>query len=262
MGRSQPAHSRLGHPERVPALGAPRRDALGAVVGTAVAEATGREKRVDPVLPRTGGPAGNALLTAWTAWVLLLGSIAELLTLVNLRGLITWHVAIGALLVPPALAKTGSTCWRMARYYVGSTPYREAGPPPTLLRILGPLVVVSTLGLLGTGVLLVLLGPDSSHSALLSFAGFGLDWVTVHKGFFAVWVVATGLHVLGRLLPAVRITFAFGTSGPVPGAWTRVLLLAATIAAAIALAVVLVHAEGSWTSFEHFRFDHGRPDGD
>jgi hypothetical protein len=225
----------------------------------AVGEAMGRERRHDPVLPHTGGPAGNALLTTWTALLLLVGSVAELLTLIDLRGLISWHIAIGALLVPPAVMKTASTGWRMARYYVGSAPYREAGPPPTLLRLLGPLVVVSTVGLLGSGVLLVLLGPVTSHQHVFSVFGFGLDWVGVHQGFFAVWCVATGLHVLGRLVPAVRIAVDSG-GGQVPGAWTRALLLAGMVACAVALAVILVHVEGSWASFHHFHFGDGGPD--
>ena len=57
----------------------------------------------------SGGPAGNAVLTAWTGLTLLVPGVAELLTLFDVRGLITWHVAMGALLVPPALVKTGST---------------------------------------------------------------------------------------------------------------------------------------------------------
>ena len=131
---------------------------LQRAVADTLAEASGRDARENPVLPGTGGPAGNALLTAWTALVLLVVSIGELLTLFDVRGLISWHVALGALLVPPAAMKTASTTWRMASYYLGSTPYREAGPPPLLMRLLGPLVVLSTLGLLGTGVLLVLWG--------------------------------------------------------------------------------------------------------
>jgi len=53
------------------------------------------------------------------AGALLVASVAELLTLVNVNGLLSWHVAIGALLVPPALMKTTSTGWRTARYYTG-----------------------------------------------------------------------------------------------------------------------------------------------
>lgn len=223
-----------------------------AVVET-LAEATGRERRVDPVLPGTGGPAGNAALTAWTAMVLLVVSFAEGLTLVNVRGLISWHVALGALLVPPALLKTASTGWRMVRYYVGSPSYRMAGPPPILLRLLGPLVVVSTLGLLGSGVVLVLLGPDGSYRSAVSMFGLRLDWVGVHKGFFLVWFAIMTLHVLGRILPALRIAVtSVGGSTPVPGEWTRWLLLVATLASAAALAVALVHVDGSWVRFQPF----------
>jgi hypothetical protein len=218
-----------------------------AVAGT-LAEASGREVRDNPVLPGTGGPAGNALLTAWTALVLLFLSIGELLTLFDVRGLISWHVALGALLVPPAAMKTASTTWRMASYYLARTPYREAGPPPLLMRLLGPLVVVSTLGLLGTGVLLVLLGEGRSHRSLVTLLGFRVDWVTAHQAFFAVWAAAAGLHLLGRVVPALRTTVVRG-SGPdhaVPGGWARGLCLVAMMAAAAALAVLLVRADASW----------------
>lgn len=239
-------------------LGDMGRGPLETAVVDTLAEATGRERRVDPVLPRTGGPAGNAALTAWTAIVLLVVSFAEGLTLFNVRGLISWHVALGALLVPPALLKTASTGWRMLRYYVGSPSYQKAGPPPLLLRLLGPLVVVSTLGLLGSGVLLVLLGPDSSYRSVVSMLGFRLDWVGVHKGLFVVWFGVMTLHVLGRIIPALRITVtSVGSTTPVPGAWTRWLLLAATLASAAALAVALVHAEGSWVRFQPFFGEDG-----
>lgn len=217
-----------------------------------LAEATGREPRENPVLPGTGGPAGNALLTASTGLVLLALSIAELLTLFNVRGLISWHVALGALLVPPAVMKTASTGWRIGRYYVGTPTYQEAGPPPLLLRLLGPLVIVSTLGLLGTGVLLILLGQDSARHSVFSLLGFRADWVTLHQGFFIVWCGAAGLHLLGRIVPALRSTVLPGSGGAVPGRWTRLLWFAAMVASAAALAVVLVHADGSWTSFNGF----------
>src|SRR6478752_4564021 len=103
----------------------PRNAMAGALAG-ALAEATGRRERENPVLPTTAGPAGNAVLTAWTGLVLLVLSVAELLTLFNVRGLISWHIAIGALLVPPALMKTATTSWRMTRYYLGSEPYTRA----------------------------------------------------------------------------------------------------------------------------------------
>jgi hypothetical protein len=228
-------------------------------VAALVAEATGKERREDPVLPRTGGPAGNAVLTAWTGLVLLVLSVGELLTLFNVRGLLSWHVAIGALLIPPALMKTATTGWRIVRYYVGDASYQSAGPPPMALRLLGPLVVLSTLGLLGSGVLLVLLGNDTSQRSFISFLGFGLSWVSVHKGFFVVWGGVTGLHLLGRIVPALMLTFGRATHLRVPGGWARSALIGTAAAIAVLLAVLLVQNEGSWGEGGQGRFDDGAP---
>lgn len=123
------------------------------------------------MLPRSGGPAGNARLTAWTGLLLLVLFTAELLTLIDIRQLISWHVVIGTLLIPPALLKTGTTGWRIIGYYTRRRPYRDAGPPPMLLRILGPLVVIGTLAVLGTGLLLILLGPDASRRTSSTSSG-------------------------------------------------------------------------------------------
>jgi hypothetical protein len=224
-----------------------------------VVEATGKGHRDDPVLAPTGGPAGNAVLTAWTGLVLLVLFVGELLTLFDVRGLISWHVAIGALLVPPALLKTATTGWRVLGYYTGREPYRVAGPPPTVMRWLGPLVVASTLGLLASGVLLILLGEESGRQHV-SVLGFGISWVTVHQGVFAVWCVVTGLHLLGRILPAVQLTVRRGGAARVPGALTRTLLLVVAAATAVVLAVVLVRNDASWQR-DRFRLDEGRPPG-
>jgi len=242
----------------VPNLDVTSRGPLETALADTLAEAIGRERRDDPVLPGTGGPAGNAALTAWTAIVLLVVSFAEGLTLFDVHGLMSWHVALGALLIPPALLKTASTGWRMVRYYVGSPPYRTAGPPPLLLRLLGPLVVVSTLGLLASGVVLILLGPDTSHHSVVSVLGLGFDWSGLHKAFFAVWFGVMTLHVLGRILPALRITRTSAADGtPVPGGWARALLLVAVVASAAALAVALVHADGSWARLQPVFGDDG-----
>ncbi|MEZ5092066.1 hypothetical protein [Nocardioides sp.] len=223
-------------------------------VADAVAEATGRSHRPDPALPRTGGPAGNAVLTAWTGLVILVLGVAELLTLFDVRGLVSWHVALGALLVPPALLKTATTGWRMLRYYSRSAPYVEAGPPAMLLRVLGPLVVVSTLGLLASGIWLVVDGEESARQQLFSLGGFRADWITVHQGFFAVWCVATGLHLLGRIIPALRQTVVRGGVPHPAGTTVRVALVVTALVAAAALAVVLVRADTGWTheDFRHF----------
>lgn len=142
--------------------------------------ALARSQREDPVLPHTGGPRGNAHLTAWTGLTLFVLFAAEGVTILSIGGLITWHIAIGALLIPPTLLKTASTGWRILGYYVHRAPYVTAGPPPLVLRLLGPLVIITSIGVLATGVVLVLVGQDTSQSTSVTVAGFRLDLVFLH----------------------------------------------------------------------------------
>jgi hypothetical protein len=226
-----------------------------------LAAALGRDHRDDPALPGSGGPAGNARLTAWTGLVLLVLFLAELVTVLDIHGLISWHLALGVVLIPPALLKTVTTGWRILQYYRGDAPYRSAGPPPLLLRLLGPLVILSTLALLGTGTVLILLGQSGSRQPLFSALGQRVDWITLHQGSFIVWAVATGLHVLGRLIPAWQLTLtrASGVTR-VPGAARRVAALLVSGALAVAcVGWVLVHP-GGWN--DQRDFGHGsRHDG-
>lgn len=209
--------------------------------------AAGQIHRDDPVAPGSGGPAGNARLTAWTGLLLLVLSLAELITLINVGGLISWHIAIGIVLIPPALLKTASTGWRIVRYYRGNPDYRHAGPPPMLLRVLGPGVVLSTLGLLASGVLLILLGRDQSRSVLFSALGQQVDWLTVHQGVFIIWAVLTGLHVLARTIPAVQLTMLNEpTAATVDGTRIRAAVLIGTVVVAGLAAFLVLATSGSW----------------
>ena len=212
------------------------------------AEATGRRQRTDAVIPGSGGPAGNARLTAATGLALLVGFLAELVTLLDVSGLISWHVAIGVLLVPPALLKTASTGWRIIRYYRGSRDYQASGPPPMLLRLLGPVVVLSTLGLLGSGLALIALEPDTSRHTIVRTLGQRVDAVTVHQAFFACWAVATGLHVLARLVPAVALA---GRRSAVPGGRRRLAALALTLIVAGITAALLLGTAATWAHAGH-----------
>lgn len=193
------------------------------------------------MLPTSGGPAGNARLTAWTGALLLVLFLIELATLLDVTGLISWHVVVGVLLVPPALLKTGSTSWRIVRYYTRSGPYRESGPPPMVLRVLGPLVVLSTLAVLGSGLALLAVGPDASLQPFVSVLGYQVSALTVHQASFVIWAVVTGLHTLGRLVPAARLITGHVA---VPGTVARVVTLMG-IAVTAALAAVLIYGAAS-----------------
>ena len=223
-----------------------------------VASALGSERREDPVLPRTGGPAGNARMTAWLGLALLVLFVVELVTLLQLHQMISVHLVVGAALVPLLMMKTATTGWRILRYYLGSAEYRAAGPPPLLLRVLGPFVVLTGLAVLGTGLALIALGRDGSRQPW-SLAGFQYDAVALHKLAFAAWLVATGVHVLARTVPAWQLVRGGrGRPRSVPGRWRRSTIVLATVVAGVVAGVVVLAASGDWRSggFEQFR-EHG-----
>lgn len=229
-------------------------DALPARVAEVVNTAVGQEHRKDPVGARTGGPAGNARLTAWLGLLLLVVFVVECGTLVSLQGLLSAHIFIGALLVPLALAKTATTTWRIVRYYAGNAAYRQAGPPPLLLRLLGPLVVLTSLAVLGTGLALIALG-SRGREPFLTVLGFGLGPLMLHKAAFVLWLGVTALHTLVRLVPAVLV--AGRRLGPrdVPGTGLRAGVLGLTVAVSV-LTGVLVLSASHYHSERHDGFRH------
>ena len=200
--------------------------------------------------PKHGVPAGfgnaaddesveaNARLTGMTAVLLLVLLAVEGLTILRIGRLLTLHVVIGMVLVPPVLLKIGSTTWRFAHYYLGSPPYRRKGPPPLLLRLLGPFLVVLTLAVLGSGIAL-LLGPFSARSELS----------LLHKATFILWIAALAVHVLGHLVDTARLAprdFYWRTRRQVRGASKRQWALVGALTVGILLAVVVAPKVGPW----------------
>jgi hypothetical protein len=238
---------------------APLGRVVGPIISDVVASATGNELRHDPIEPRTGGPAGNARLTAWVGLLLLAGFVAECATLLSLHAMLSAHFLIGGVLIPLVLLKTATTGWRIGRYYLGAAPYRTAGPPPLLLRVLGPLVVLTGLAVLGTGLALIPLG-QSSFTTIVTVAGNHVDALTLHQLSFVVWLVVTGAHVLARTVPAMRIA----AGGPdrsalVPGKSGRAAIVAVTLAASAATGIVVMNLPTAWSHGHLHRFDSHRP---
>ena len=189
------------------------------------------------------GVEGNARLTACTAVVLLLLLAAEGFTILGVRQMLTPHVFIGMVLIPPVLLKMGSTGWRFGRYSLGAPAYRRKGPPLLLLRLLGPAVVVLTVVLFASGVALMYIG-GSSLSLLLK----------VHKASFILWFGAMTVHVLAHLGQTARVaprdwlrrTRRAEAGGQGSGAGTRQWLLAASLVAGTLLGFVLLSRVGPW----------------
>ena len=115
-------------------------------------------------MPQLGGSEGNARLTSMTAVALLVLLALEGVTVLFIRPLISVHVFVGLLLVPPVALKLASTAWRFVSYYAGRADYVAKGPPQIVLRaVVAPLVVVSTLVLFGTGIAMLAVHPRVDH---------------------------------------------------------------------------------------------------
>jgi hypothetical protein len=178
-----------------------------------------------------GGTAGNETLTSATALVLVALLIAEGITIVRIGSLRSEHMFIGMVLIPPVLLKLGSTGYRFVRYYAGTRAYREKGPPPMPLRVLAPLLVITTLLVFATGVALLIVG----HRPGLLF--------TVHKVSFIVWGAFFGVHFLAhlpRMARSLRDDWTREGRRRVPGSGVRLALVVASLGggAAVALAVL------------------------
>lgn len=139
------------------------------------------------------GVEGNSRLTAGSGAVLFFLLAAEGVTILSVRGLLSAHVFIGMLLIPPVVVKLASTGWRFFHYYRGTPAYVRKGPPPPILRLLGPAVVVLTVAVLASGVALVL-APKAIGGRLL----------LIHKASFVLWFGAMAIHVLGHLVETAR----------------------------------------------------------
>lgn len=193
---------------------------------------------------------GNERLTGAAGIVLVVLLAALGVTILRVRPLIEPHMFIGLLLIPPVALKLASTGYRFARYYTRSAIYRERGAPHILMRALGPVVVASTVGVFGTGVGLLIAGPDSAGA--LRF---------LHKASFVVWVGATSLHVLGHL-PDLQKTFLtrrgerLEYNGLAAGSLGRTVSLGGALTAGVVLAILLVPHFAGWSHFEAFRIDH------
>jgi hypothetical protein len=184
-----------------------------------------------------GGVRGNEILTSTAGAVLIGLVIAEGITTLDLRGLLREHLIIGLVLIPPVVLKLGSTGYRFARYYTRAATYMEKGPPVLPLRLLAPVLVLSTVALFVSGVLLLAAG-HRTHLML-----------QVHDASFIVFGVAWVPHVLWytpRVVRSLRSDWRGISRRAVPGAGLRATLVALALGGGLALAVALLGSIDAW----------------
>ena len=192
-----------------------------------------------------GGTTGNEQLTATTG-IVLLALLAVLgVTILRIRPLLSEHMFLGILLIPPVALKTASTGYRFARYYTSDPAYRRKGPPATPMRLLAPLVVISTVVVFASGVALLLEGPSSRGSLLL-----------IHRASFVVWIAVTAIHVLAHLpdLPRAlqtRRELQPQLAGPGTGRAGRALSLSGALVAGLVLAILYIPQFSPWLHAHH-----------
>jgi len=192
---------------------------------------TTRETQTREEPARRANPAGNERLTAMTGAVLLVLFVAECLTLLNIGSLLTLHVFLGMLLLGPVGLKIGSTLWRFTRYYTGSAAYVRRGPPAPLQRVTGPFVILTTVAVLGTGIMLVVEGPGNG------------SWGRLHHLSFFLWVAVMVIHLasyvpkLPRMLSG-RTDHARHLLAARPTRW---ILLCGSLVAGLGLAFATYH---------------------
>jgi hypothetical protein len=197
-----------------------------------------------------GGTDGNEQLTAITGLVLIVLLAVIGITILRKSQLISVHLFVGLLLIGPVALKMASTGYRFARYYTGNAAYRRKGPPLLPLRLIAPVVAISTLMVFASGVVLLFEGPAHRGS-----------WVLIHKASFIVWLAFTGLHVLGHLpgMPAALTATSHARAelgGLAPGGAGRWIALVGMCVGGLVLAVLLIPQFAGWTAPGAFAHHH------
>jgi hypothetical protein len=187
-----------------------------------------------------GGTAGNRLLTNAVGAILLMLLAVIGVTIVRIGQLLSVHLFVGMLLIPPVLLKLSSTGYRFIRYYTHNPRYVREGPPLLPLRLIAPMVVLSSAVVLVTGVVLLFAGPSARAT-----------WFPIHKDSFFVWVAFMVVHVLGHLPDMPRVLRTdYGPSAQyssdVTGRAGRMLALAGALVAGVVLAVLVIPDFGPW----------------
>ena len=197
-----------------------------------------------------------------TGLVLLIGLLAECYTIFRIGHLLTLHVFLGMLLLGPVTLKAGSVLYRFVRYYTGDEPYRRKGPPAPLLRVIGPVIMLLTASVFGSGIMLAVTGPGDNGSPG--------GWLQVHRISFIAWAFFIVIHVLAYVwrLPRLLAGEARGVARPegdvtgsadarwhahpalevLGGRVTRLALLTASLLAGLVIALLTVHLAGRWES--------------
>jgi hypothetical protein len=182
------------------------------------------------------GVESNARMTGVLGAVLLVALAIEGVTVPAVRQMLTLHVFMGFFVVPVVGLKLATTGYRFFRYYQGAEPYRRKGPPHPVLRVVAPLVVISTVALLATGIVMLAVGPRHSDT-----------WRTLHQASFIAWFAFMTIHVLGHAFETWRLTVSELNAKPrLSQRRIRIALAVGSVAIGLALAIASTGWIDAW----------------
>lgn len=188
--------------------------------------------------------AGNERLIALVGSVLLVLIGVEIVIAAMLRVLMPIHIFVGVLLTIPLCVKIGSVGYRFLGYYTGSPAFVHKGPPRLEMRLLAPLLLLASLGLVASGIILALLGPTNVWSV----------WVLrLHALSVMCWLPLLTLHVGAYIWRVPRLLLADWQKRAahlVPGRVWRYVGTFVALLAGLGAAVLVAPLTASWTAWE------------
>jgi hypothetical protein len=184
---------------------------------------------------------GNERMTALAGAVLLVLIVVELGTTASLRTLLSAHVFVGVLLAGPLAVKLGSTGYRFVRYYTRSPAFLRRGRPHLALRVLAPLLIATTLVVIGSGIGLVVTGPQ--------YAG---PLRPLHSLSVLLWLPLLAIHFFAHIWRVPRLVaddWSKPSGGQAPGRGRRLgMNLGALMLGALA-AILLLPIAAPWLAW-------------
>jgi hypothetical protein len=194
------------------------------------------------------GVAGNERLTALIGAVLLVLIVVEVATTASIRALMSVHIVVGVLLAGPLAVKIGSTGYRFVRYYTGSPAYRRKGPPRRSLRVLAPLLLATTLVLIGSGIGLLVSGPTQPGPL-----------IALHNVSTVLWLPLIAIHAFAYVRQEPRLIADDWRGHPAAQAPGRGLRLGVSLGALLAgatAAILVLPAATPWLAWVNGMTEH------
>jgi hypothetical protein len=183
--------------------------------------------RPDGEAESAAGVVGNERMTAQAGALLLILSALVTATAGYAHGLLPIHIFVGVLFLGPLAEMLGTTGYRFLRFYTGAAAFVRRGRPRLALRILAPLLLVSTLLVVTSGLALL-------------WAGSGLLVLHVFTALF--WLPIIALHAFAHTPSILRLIgddWRAAIRGAMPGRALRLSVTLIALLAGVAAAVVV-----------------------